>query len=256
MITSVLINLLSLSSAISVENFTTVPPSSDCRIYNSALLQSGCGACSAFALAAVVGMYACSRENKDYIPSPFRLFDCTGASCEHGTTIQDVSLVMLRGGVEDVDESPSVFGLQCNLTEDSPLSGLRPLVVDIRGEAEIKATMIFSGLPLVGLIGGGLVLEPKSGMYQSTKTDPGHAVALIGWGTDHWIIQNSWGDSWGDGRGRARIRKDALKSAMDVTGFVRGLRENELMANTVVLFLSLSAMFVLLFGRCCVRCGC
>lgn len=40
----------------------------------------------------------------------------------------------------------------------------------------------------------------------------GHAVAIIGYGTDqksgkdYWIIRNSWGVSWGDG-GNFKIRR-------------------------------------------------
>ena len=32
----------------------------------------------------------------------------------------------------------------------------------------------------------------------------GHAVKIIGWGIDHWIVVNSWNDSWGD-KGTFRI---------------------------------------------------
>ncbi len=26
----------------------------------------------------------------------------------------------------------------------------------------------------------------------------GHAVKIVGYGSDHWIVNNSWNDSWGD----------------------------------------------------------
>ena len=34
----------------------------------------------------------------------------------------------------------------------------------------------------------------------------GHAIVIVGWGTNYWIIKNSWGEDWGDG-GYFRIAK-------------------------------------------------
>jgi len=45
----------------------------------------------------------------------------------------------------------------------------------------------------------------KSGVYSHTSGDAlgGHAVEMVGWGTedgqDYWLIKNSWNDQWGDG---------------------------------------------------------
>jgi len=52
----------------------------------------------------------------------------------------------------------------------------------------------------------------QSGIYTATfgKRNSGHAVKLIGWGTEngvaYWIAQNSWGAKWGEG-GYFRIRR-------------------------------------------------
>lgn len=45
----------------------------------------------------------------------------------------------------------------------------------------------------------------KSGVYKHTTGGMlgGHAVEMIGWGTeggeDYWLIKNSWNEQWGDG---------------------------------------------------------
>merc|ERR1712217_848889 len=46
----------------------------------------------------------------------------------------------------------------------------------------------------------------KSGVYQKhfyeTEPEGGHAVKVIGWGTeaftDYWLVANSWSTTWGD----------------------------------------------------------
>lgn len=40
----------------------------------------------------------------------------------------------------------------------------------------------------------------KSGVYKhhTGKALGGHAIKLIGWGSDHWIAVNSWNETWGD----------------------------------------------------------
>jgi len=40
----------------------------------------------------------------------------------------------------------------------------------------------------------------KSGVYRHVSGSAlgGHAVKIIGWGADHWIVINSWNNTWGD----------------------------------------------------------
>jgi cathepsin B len=52
----------------------------------------------------------------------------------------------------------------------------------------------------------------KSGVYQHTSGSlaGGHAVRIIGWGTEnstpYWLVANSWGRFWGlDGRASVRV---------------------------------------------------
>jgi len=39
----------------------------------------------------------------------------------------------------------------------------------------------------------------KSGVYihSSGKMLGGHAIKIVGWGSNYWIVANSWGSSWG-----------------------------------------------------------
>lgn len=40
----------------------------------------------------------------------------------------------------------------------------------------------------------------KSGVYRhiSGKALGGHAIKILGWGTDYWLAMNSWNQTWGD----------------------------------------------------------
>ena len=61
----------------------------------------------------------------------------------------------------------------------------------------------------------------KSGVYKHTSgyLEGGHAVKLIGWGTenglDYWLCANSWGTSWGM-NGFFKLAISDTSSKMDV----------------------------------------
>eukprot|EP00349_Pseudokeronopsis_sp_Brazil_P009716 CAMPEP_0202955470 /NCGR_PEP_ID=MMETSP1396-20130829/27_1 /ASSEMBLY_ACC=CAM_ASM_000872 /TAXON_ID= /ORGANISM="Pseudokeronopsis sp., Strain Brazil" /LENGTH=85 /DNA_ID=CAMNT_0049672087 /DNA_START=739 /DNA_END=993 /DNA_ORIENTATION=- len=63
---------------------------------------------------------------------------------------------------------------------------------------------------MVGLVVFEDFIFYESGVYEYTAGEfiGGHAMKLIGWGTQHdangeeflyWICQNEWGEDWGDG---------------------------------------------------------
>jgi len=69
----------------------------------------------------------------------------------------------------------------------------------------------------------------KSGVYQHTSGEylGGHAVELIGWGTesgsDYWLIKNSWNEQWGD-NGTFKILRGSNECGIegDVSGGLIG----------------------------------
>ncbi len=180
-------------------------PRSYCRIFQSPPLpfsQGPCGACGAFALATAVAMQQCLRSGEDRIPSPYRLYDCAGLRCEDrdvGMEIGQGRAVLLRG-VGDLRDSPQRFGLPC--THDAN-SSVTITASWLRGTDEIRAAMTLSGMPLVGIVGG---LQPDPPYYRRAESKNKHALVVVGWGADHWIVQNSWGEMWGDGGGERRSR--------------------------------------------------
>ena len=49
-------------------------------------------------------------------------------------------------------------------------------------------------------------------VYQSNTARGGHAVSIVGYTPDHFIVRNSWGTSWGD-RGFASASNDYAQTA-------------------------------------------
>jgi hypothetical protein len=208
------------------DEHTAVPKASTCRIFTGALSQQECGSCAAFATSTLSAMRACLRRQEDVIPSPFRVFDCTNATCDSGLDVARAAAV-IDFGVGDIDASPHRYGLPCDLRwEARPPEPLRVKHRYIDGAWEIKASILFAG-PVLGSILQPLFREEKTGVY-ITLVNPSpflaqlskkrHAIVVVGWDRDgNWIIQNSWGEEWGDGYGRGRIAPDVLAYAIDPT---------------------------------------
>lgn len=72
----------------------------------------------------------------------------------------------------------------------------------------------------------------------------GHAVVIVGWGADHWIVKNSWSEKWGDG-GYFKIAKGNNECGIEenvIVGFpelhgYRNYMEAPLLRNDKDLFL-------------------
>jgi len=67
----------------------------------------------------------------------------------------------------------------------------------------------------------------KTGVYQHTSGSylGGHAIKLLGWGTEngtpYWYLANSWNESWGD-KGFFKILRGSDECGIE-SGIVAGL---------------------------------
>jgi hypothetical protein len=188
----------------------------NCRIMHTVFYQGGCSACAAFASASSLSMRACLLENEDYIPSPYRLFDCASASCENGTTLRQTGNALMAG-IPDVVTSPQQFGLGCDHGRSSNLLLLYGYAVgSVRA---MKLDLLLFGPTMVAISGTSEFIRHRQGVFhprmdESDGEDTRHSVVLVGWGAHpepHWVILNSWSRRWGED-GKAKVAMHAFRS--------------------------------------------
>jgi len=164
-------------------------------------------------------MHLCLENGIDRIPSPYRLFDCSGGRCARGGS--SVKSLYPSIGVGDLRDSPQQFGLPCPAYNRSTIDTISEPYM-LMGEQEIKASMVLTGKPVIGIIDGDLWRDISTGIYVRIKGLSQHALVIVGWGSTpyhYWVVKNSWGESWGDGvNGQGRIHTSSMFHALDLTG--------------------------------------
>ena len=174
-----------------------------CRAYHTVFNQGDCGACLAFAVATAYGMSSCV-DGRDELPSPHRIFDCSGGTCESGTNLLAAYRIM-KAGVPDINSTAPMYGMGCAA---GPYRSYMDVYV---GKQNIKRALMRHGALVYSVD-----MQPYLDMPEEQVAT--HAVVVTGWGSEpkpHWIIQNSWSEDWG--------RKGKGVVAMESASFMIGI---------------------------------
>jgi len=191
------------------------------------LQQGKCGSCWAFASSTVLAQRTCitSKSKNAYIFSAQFQIDCDetceGSRCQQGCNggYSDLTWKFLqKTGTTTTTCSPyQAKKTTCNM-QTCKGSGPFELVKAINGYRlstikKMQADIEQYGPIMVSMMVKEDFLDYKSGIYtasSSARDVGGHAVTLLGWGTEgntpYWIGENSWGSSWGMG-GYFKIRR-------------------------------------------------
>ena len=93
------------------------------------------------------------------------------------------------------------------------------------GETEVKYAIVKNGPVVAGMwwYDGATLDDKHIYIYNKDNDKSGHAVLIVGWDNENWIIQNSWGGTWGD---KGLFKIPINKSFDEVFYEVYGVNDN------------------------------
>jgi cathepsin B len=185
--------------------------------------QQRCGSCWAFAASEVLSdRFAISTKKASPVLSPQDLVSCdsTDMGCQGGFLPKAWAYLKDTGIVTDTCE-PYTSGSGSSGTCLKKCSDGEPYkkykakdAYQVKGVANIQKEIMQNGPVEVAFKVYGDFMKYKSGVYHKAWWEfvpkGGHAVKMIGWGTengqDYWLVANSWNTNWGD-QGFFKIRR-------------------------------------------------
>jgi hypothetical protein len=193
--------------------------------------QLACGTCTHFTTSSVFGARLCLNSGREsatnVLMSPRQLSDCVDPNnrgCPktgYGVIVNNLDYYVqepARGREEWCMPYKEVADV-CD-TDGCPLSRTFPAknVRVLQSVPIIQAELLLNGPMVMAMMIHNSIFAYSSGVYTvPTTTLPadwvgGHAMMLVGWGTDnstgipYWKLQNSWGREWGQ-KGYWHIRR-------------------------------------------------
>jgi len=209
--------------------------------------QGHCGSCWAFGAAESFGDRYCVASGKSVAFSPQHIIDCykDNDGCMGGVLDLTWYDLVKQGVVTDeckpyAGEAHDECFTVCNNSQHTPAEyyyakNAYSTFVAFNYEKTVRAIQeeIMARGPVEAAF---YVLEDfmkyQSGVYQRTagaEYEGGHAIKIIGWGTDkdtkvpYWLVANSWGKDWGED-GFFRIRRGTNECGIEsevATGLIK-----------------------------------
>ena len=203
--------------------------------------QKACGSCYAFAATSALAARMCADSEGQYnvVLSAQQAVSCMGRDgCEGGNAPMVYYPMETEGLVaewcmpyesKDVQSGGPKCGARC--TEGMSFTIERDSLGLIEDNVQAMQAEILAHGPVFAsfYIYSDFMLY-TGGVYQASAEAKaqgevgGHAVMVVGWGTDeatgldYWLCQNSWSSKWGDG-GFFKIRRGTDECSMESWGF-------------------------------------
>jgi C1A family cysteine protease len=181
--------------------------------------QGQCGSCWAFSTTGAVEGLHFIQSKALLSLSEQQLVDCTRAinfGCDGGWPDKTMTWLGSHGGLCSESSYPykGVDGTCKSCTSVATVKG----GTDLKGEASIQpacdkqpvSILIEADQPCFQFYNSGVFADESCG------TEIDHAVLVVGYTTDYWIVKNSWGTSWGE---KGYIR---MKRGMNICGIATG----------------------------------
>jgi len=210
------------------ENFSALENWPDCTDVISAITnQNPCGSCWAMSSSAVLSDRMCIAKNVSKRMSPQYMIYCGSKSmgCVGTSAVVPWEQLFKEGTVPDEcvpytardGSCPKVCRDGSNITDDMKVY-VKSIVVPWGDTDEKRVQAIQSEILNNGPVQANFQVFSDfyayaGGIYHRTKDSTitsGHAVRVVGWGSengvDYWLVANSWGPDWGE-NGFFRIRR-------------------------------------------------
>jgi C1A family cysteine protease len=170
-----------------------VASSADWRSRMPAVKNQGhCGSCWAFSAIAVVDFWGGSHSEQ-------QLVDCTAGSCKGYMSSKALDYLTSHGSETESQYQYMAFKEStCEYKSGGKdVSNVRSLNGAYRIQMAVNEQVVSVSIRLSSK---GPFMKYSSGVYdQDCGSGEGHAIAIVGYSDDYWIIRNSWGSSWGVG---------------------------------------------------------
>jgi cathepsin L len=161
--------------------------------------QGHCGSCWAFSTTgALEGANA--KKNMDLTElSEQQFLDCSGSGCSGGSPMFAIMYAQDNGVTKESDYSYlGTDGHACRYTSgDSHFKPTGYQFVDASDSGLQQAAAI---QPVSVAINGSLLQSYTGGVFDhwDCSAQLNHAVLVVGYTSDYWIVKNSWGSGWGE----------------------------------------------------------
>ena len=209
------------------------------------LNQGQCGSCYAFASSYALAHRTCKLYNSTFVPNPTELITCDTANngCDGGDPsfsfryIADYGLSISTCNPYNTSKTSATQLGGCNfnmcgsqlVTEKyycKKGSAMRYDDLTINNE-DLLTNLIKEEVYTKGAVVSSIKSQDSNAVFTNFKTsnfstilssdstgETDHAVAIIGWGSNYWIIANSWSTEWGY-QGYAKVSTGIRKLGKD-----------------------------------------
>ncbi|XP_076261029.1 cathepsin L4 [Rhynchophorus ferrugineus] len=181
-------------------------------IYN----QKDCGSCYAFSVAGVIQGQIFKQTHKLVPLSPQQLVDCSLASgnygCGGGSLRNTLRYLEKAGGIMAYSDYPYIAKQRkCHYDKNLAIANITSwAVLPARDEKALEAAVAKMGPIAISINAAPHTFQfYHRGIYDDptcTSFTVNHAMLLVGYTRDAWILKNWWGKHWGE-QGYMRLRR-------------------------------------------------
>ncbi|XP_017155366.1 cathepsin L1 [Drosophila miranda] len=208
-----------IAEIVGSSQMTNIPESLDWRrkgFTTPSQNQQSCGSCYAFSIAESIEGQIFKRTGKILSLSEQQIVDCSvshgNQGCTGGSLRNTLKYLQSTGGIMRSDDYKYVSKKgKCQFVSDLSVVNITSwAILPVNNEQAIQAAVAHIGPIAVSINATPRTFQLYSdGVYDDAScvsTSVNHAMLVIGFGKDFWILKNWWGDRWGES-GYMRLKK-------------------------------------------------